>query len=196
MDKKIPIINQIIKNKRKELKITQEDFTKIINKSIATVRRYDTGDIIPDDTLYLITYKLMIDVLDLIKKQDFENKNLGTNYYNDFIKKTIRDFFNYKSRIKRSESDKLETNLENLFNMFFYDFNGDIIVKKEYNEFKIIEKNENKTLAILSTKEVKNIFEDLKEYFQFKFEKAKKEHLKAEKTKELSEIFWNKKIKK
>ena len=45
MSKIMPAINDIIKNKRKQLKITQEEFTKIINKSIATVRRYDTGDL-------------------------------------------------------------------------------------------------------------------------------------------------------
>ena len=48
---KIPIINQIIKDKRKEKKITQSEFSKIINKSLATVKRYDTGDIIPENTL-------------------------------------------------------------------------------------------------------------------------------------------------
>ena len=44
---KIPIINQIIKDKRKKLKLNQSDFSNLINKSLGTVKRYDTGGYYP-----------------------------------------------------------------------------------------------------------------------------------------------------
>lgn len=88
--KKIPIINQIIKNKRKELKITQEDFTKIINKAISTVRRYDTGDIISENTLILICSALDLSIIDLVSAQEEENKHDNTNYYGELIEKYIK----------------------------------------------------------------------------------------------------------
>lgn len=88
--KKIPIINQIIKNKRKELKITQEDFTKIINKAISTVRRYDTGDIISENTLILICSALDLNIIDLVSAQEEENKHDNTNYYGELIEKYIK----------------------------------------------------------------------------------------------------------
>ena len=71
--KKIPVINQIIKDKRKEMKITQQDFTKLINKAISTIRRYDTGDIIPENTLILICDKLGLYIQDLLQEQKREN---------------------------------------------------------------------------------------------------------------------------
>lgn len=91
--KKIPIINQIIKDKRKELKITQEEFKNIINKGIATIKRYDTGDIIPENTLILICDKLTLSLPNLCLKQQEENKKDNTNFYSELIKKyTELDF--------------------------------------------------------------------------------------------------------
>lgn len=96
--KKIPIINQAIKDRRKELKITQEDFTKIINKSIATVRRYDTGDIIPENTLILICDKLGIYFYDLLIIQKTSNEKDNYTYYSDIIEKAEKK--NLKKLIK------------------------------------------------------------------------------------------------
>lgn len=202
MSKKIPIINQIIKDKRKELKITQEEFTKIINKSIATVRRYDTGDLIPNDTIFLICGKLMLDILELIRKQDLENKTLNTKYYEDFIKKAGWGFLFYNKKQEESEHKEIKNNLEKIFNMFFPTYDNSIIIEEEYrNEsigikaemhiFKIIDSRENKVLFILNFEEATSIFKDMKEYFDFKFEKIKKERLRRDTKKEIRDIIKN-----
>ena len=93
--KRIPIINQIIKDKRKELKITQEEFKNIINKGIATIKRYDTGDIIPENTLILICDKLTLSIAKLCLMQDEENKRDNTSFYQNIINKYIGTEFYY-----------------------------------------------------------------------------------------------------
>lgn len=202
MPKKIPIINQIIKDKRKELKITQGEFTKIINKSIATVRRYDTGDIIPNETIFLICGKLMLDILELIRKQDLENKTLNTRYYEDFIKRAGWGFLLYDKKQKKSEHGEIKHNLEKIFNMFFPTYNNSIIIKEEYRDksigikaemhiFKIIDSHENKVLFILNFEEATSLFKDMREYFEFKFERIKKERLQRDTKKEIMDIIKN-----
>lgn len=97
----MPAINDIIKNKRKQLKITQEEFTKIINKSIATVRRYDTGDFIPDNTIILICDKLNIDIDFLIKEQNKQNKLLKSSFYDDLINKLRNNKLEKKTTLSK-----------------------------------------------------------------------------------------------
>lgn len=101
MSKIMPAINDIIKNKRKQLKITQEEFTKIINKSIATVRRYDTGDFIPDNTIILICDKLNIDIDFLIKEQNKQNKLLKSSFYDDLINKLRNNKLEKKTTLSK-----------------------------------------------------------------------------------------------
>lgn len=100
--KDIPLINQIIKDKRKELRLTQSDFAKLINKSKVTVARYDTGDIIPENTLIICCEVLGISKNEIgLKgtsiKNVLESKNF--NYYLVYFKeqeliykKIIRSF--------------------------------------------------------------------------------------------------------
>lgn len=125
--KKIPIINQIIKDKRKELKITQEDFTKIINKGIATVRRYDTGYIITENTLILISDKLNLDIFDLLEQQKKENQKNNTDFYSELIEKYFyKNIENIDNSLKNKKiedlkyyGDKLGTLYSILYNDFF-----------------------------------------------------------------------------
>lgn len=126
--KKIPIINQIIKDKRKEKKITQEEFTKIINKSIATVKRYDAGDMIPENTLILICKKLGLNLYDLLKAQIYQNENEDdtfvdtpfeeTGFYYELIKKI--ELGEYCENINE-ESKKIELLYSILYNSFYHD---------------------------------------------------------------------------
>jgi transcriptional regulator with XRE-family HTH domain len=139
--KKIPIINQIIKDKRKELKITQQDFTKIINKAISTVRRYDTGDIIPENTLILICDKLNLSIHDLANKQNEENKSSNLNYYNDFVTKyraKILDYdFSNQEVIKdllKARTDFFCSSLASLYSILYSDFYRDLEHDNFHNE--------------------------------------------------------------
>lgn len=151
---KIPVINQIIKDKRKELKITQEDFTKIINKGISTVRRYDTGDIIPENTLILICDKLNLNFYDLLKKQIEENRKFKIKNYDKLILKYQHDllFFGLKeisARMTETEEERKNnarisvlndicTKLNNLYSILYDEF--------YYNLDRIEQNEENRTI--------------------------------------------------
>lgn len=175
--KKIPIINQRIKDKRKELKITQEDFTKIINKSIATVRRYDTGDIMPDNVIISICNKLNIDLNKLAQEQIKENDLLNTNYYDDFIKKLIKAYetaLDLKAISNRINEKKLESIYSSLIS------NSDIypiLVKYRDNKYYVTNTKNDNTIDILTSQETSELLKELQEYFEFKIEKRRKEKL-------------------
>lgn len=170
---KIPVINQVIKDKRKELKITQEDFTKIINKGISTVRRYDTGDIIPENTLILICDKLNLNFYDLLKKQELENKRLQLKNYEKLINKNEGKllFYGLKEMIdeKKEKEEEKRNNLTYSFNQLYsilYDefyWNLGKINKKESLKnkkyFTEIDLKEEKILV----KEIKTFINDEKE---------------------------------
>lgn len=60
------VLGENLKKRRLELNISQEEISKIINKSNVTYSRYETGTLKPDiDTLILLaeTYKTSIDAL-------------------------------------------------------------------------------------------------------------------------------------
>lgn len=174
---KIPVINQIIKNKRKEKKITQVEFSKIINKSIGTVKRYDTGDIIPENTLILICDKLNLDMLDLTKKQYDENMIIKSNYYEDLISKSKISFlanhspdivnFNYN----RSIIDRLIF----IYKSFNYTSKDFIKAEHKNNRFYIFNKTD--VLDILTHEQADKFITDMQEFFEFKIERLRKEKL-------------------
>ena len=174
---KIPIINQIIKDKRKEKKITQAEFSKIINKSLGTVKRYDTGDIIPENTLILICDKLNIDLNKLAQEQIKENDLLNTNYYDDFIKKLIKA---YETALDlKAISNKInEKKLENIYSSLIS--NSDIypiLVKYRDNKYYVTNTKNDDTIDILTSQETSELLKELQEYFEFKIEKRRKEKL-------------------
>ena len=172
----MPVINQKIKEKRKELKIIQEDFTKMINKSIATVKRYDTGDIIPENTLILICDKLNLDMFSLIEEQKKQNELQKIIFYNDLIKKNSALL-----RLKKALEEKELKNksfirqLEFIYKSFNYKIKDFIKVEYKNNRFYISNKND--VLDILTPKQAINFVEDLQEYFDFKTERLRKEKL-------------------
>ncbi len=174
---KIPIINQIIKDKRKEKKITQAEFSKIINKSLGTVKRYDTGDLIPENTLILICDKLNIDLNKLAQEQIKENDLLNTNYYDDFIKKLIKA---YETALDlKAISNKInEKKLENIYSSLIS--NSDIypiLVKYRDNKYYVTNTKNDDTIDILTSQETSELLKELQEYFEFKIEKRRKEKL-------------------
>lgn len=166
---KIPVINQTIKDKRKELKITQTDFSKMINKSLGTVKRYDTGDIIPENTLILICEKLNLDIDFLIKEQEKQNEALHKEIYNDLITKKTRN------EISEVLDNLISQNLYLIYSAF-YNYPVNIInIELKNNKFYIF--NDTVVIDILNDKEAKNLLKDMKEYFEFKTERLRKEKL-------------------
>lgn len=183
--KKIPIINQIIKDKRKEKKITQEEFTKIINKSIATVKRYDTGDIIPENTLILICKKLGLNLYELLKAQIYQNENeydtfVDTpfeegGFYYELIKKI--EYGEYYENINE-ESKKIELLYSILYDSFYHDTDK-LFIEKEFKTFidsfqeitvknkYLTEKNIKKDVIvdILDVEEWNELLDEIKRYF-------------------------------
>ena len=164
---KIPVINQIIKDKRKELKITQEDFTKIINKGISTVRRYDTGDIIPENTLILICDKLNLNFYDLLEKQKKENNELKTRNYQRLIHKNhakllfydFKEALNKKTKQEREKRDKLILSFNQLYSIFYDEFYWNL---EKINQKEILKNRE--YIMELDPKEEKFLVKEIKTF--------------------------------
>lgn len=155
--KKIPIINQIIKDKRKEMKITQQEFTNLINKAISTVRRYDTGDIIPENILILICDKLNLNFYELLKEQINENKKDQSQDYDKLIKKyeQLLSFHELKKFVNETEEKHIDYLKKTfsflypiLYDEFYYDLeeinlndeNGKVEITKYVTEIDTHEK--------------------------------------------------------
>lgn len=168
----IPVINQKIKEKRKELKIIQEDFTKMINKSIATVKRYDTGDIIPENTLILICDKLNLDIDILIKEQEKQNELSGKKFYDDLIKKNHKKIiFNELDEIRKKQ-------LLLIYRAFNISINDYIDIETKNNKYYIFDiLNKTTPLDILTQEQARDFINDMQEYFEFKTERLRKEKL-------------------
>lgn len=83
----IPIINLILKKVRKENGFNQEKTANLIFKSIATIKRYDTGDIMPESVLQQLCNLLKLDLQELLKAQEKDNQENNTNFYSDLIEK-------------------------------------------------------------------------------------------------------------
>lgn len=150
---KIPIINQIIKDKRKEKKITQSEFSKIINKSLGTVKRYDTGDIIPENTLILICDKLGIYFYDLLLIQKTSNEKNKCTYYNDVIEKAEKKEPQKINKNFITVHSYIQTYLGKIYSILFDDFYFDEFYKS--NNFDVLISDNNKVI-------VKNIYIDEK----------------------------------
>lgn len=170
MSKIMPAINDIIKNKRKQLKITQEEFTKIINKSIATVRRYDTGDFIPDNTIILICDKLNIDIDFLIKEQNKQNELLKSFFYDDLINK----FRNNKLEKKTTLSKQIKITSTTLgLNIIYTAFNQLLDVLDVPTVIETIFKNDRYyVIETLIKKEDVKAFKELKNINKQNIEKV------------------------
>lgn len=178
---KIPIINQIIKDKRKKIKLTQNDFANLINKSPTSVKRYDTGDIIPLNTLIIISNKLGLDLVELVSSQLQENTINGTDYYTEIIKK---DLHNKKDSLigQQLQSEALEIRLQSLFEFYIltkekppiFDIKGHI----NFSDGKFFIKDDNKqTVFMFTEKQVTELTEHIKDYIDYFIFKCQKENL-------------------
>lgn len=165
--KKIPIINQIIKDKRKELKITQQEFTNLINKAISTVRRYDTGDIIPENILILICDKLNLNFYELLKEQINENKKNQSQDYDKLIKKyeQLLSFHELKKFVNEIEESHIDY-LKKIFNFLY-----PILYDEFYYNLEVINSNvENskvetiKYITEIDTHEKKILIKQIKKF--------------------------------
>lgn len=192
---KIPVINQIIKDKRKSKKINQSDFAKLINKSTGTVKRYDTGDLIPENTLILICDKLGLNLTTLIFKQIEENQNEdfeGTPYeengfYYDLIKKYKHlCFFNDEDGNELSENVKALYTL--LYDTFYHDddksfIDNNFLVKYDgyeaivENQIKENEKLKSVIVDTLDDEELEELYNSMVEFFNLKLISLRKHKL-------------------
>lgn len=176
MSKIIPAINQIIKDKRKELKITQEKFAIIINKSPTTVKRYDTGDIIPENTLILICEKLNLDKFLLLEEQEKQNKLQETIFYKELINKNYV-FLELENALKNAnlKHNNFIEQLEFIYKSFNYTSKDFIKAEYKNDRFYIFDKTE--VLDILTIEQADKFINDMQEYFEFKTERLRKEKL-------------------
>lgn len=211
--KKIPIINQTIKNRRKELKITQEEFKNIINKGIATIKRYDTGDIIPENTLILICDKLSLSITDLCLKQKKENESENTNFYQEIIKKYAKAlekkaipelYKKYVEKICREIVLLYEVLHDESFNELDFPSMGEDLKNWDFIDYEAIpdyrgEKifitvkqiklscqraiKQEKTVDIFEVGEIENIFDSLTEFFNMKLLVLRMRKLRGERIK-------------
>ena len=175
---KIPIINQIIKDTRKELKLNQNDFAKLINKSAGTVKRYDTGDIIPQNTLILICDTLNLDYNDLIFRQFEENKRHGFDYYDNLISDPIQVSGNFVRTQSENEVELLKKKLNLLYNFSECELEGLPFYSEYKNKrFYIKSFSDNEVIQILNINEVHNLIDEMSdflEYRKYKLNKTKK----------------------
>ena len=173
---KIPIINQIIKDKRKKLKLTQNNFAEIINKSPTTVKRYDTGDIIPQNTLLLICDKLGLDLIDLFIEQQTENQTTNSSFYSDLILKYIQAKQIYQ-----------ELNKNELLRGWLFDILLPYYTRqeKELKDFRVeyfdnryyIKGSNDETLDIFSESQATELVNHFKDYIDYFIFKCQKENL-------------------
>lgn len=181
---KIPVINQIIKDKRKSKKINQSDFAKLINKSKVTVARYDTGDLIPENTLILICDKLNIDILNLLNSQYIENQKNKENHYQKLLeKKNIEKNFNearnlLSSILKDSGFEWKIKQLEMLFNSaLLYNENFSFRCEYQENKFYIKDEKTKEIIITLTTSQAEKLIKDTKDFFKYLLYQIEKENL-------------------
>lgn len=174
---KIPILNKIIKNKRKKLNLTQPELAKLINKHTVTVNRYENGSIIPYDTLILICEKLNLDLFELLLEQLKENEKNTINFYDDVI---IAEGVHYNERIFDKiypmETEVILSTLEYYYN-FIFKFNLEKLFSCEYknNKFYVKEKNKIDPVLVLTTEQAQKLIYELQTFFDFQLYKINSE---------------------
>lgn len=165
MKKKIPYINQVIKLGRKTEKLTQLEFSKEINKGVATIQRYEQGNIIDENTLKIICEYLMINFYQLLEEQEEENNENGTFFYKDII-----DKYKENKELKNKEIKELEK-IEDIKEIIeFFQQNYDFFIQLEKDTLKDIE-NIKLQKNIFSHNIFFNIIDNtVKIYYKFIFE--------------------------
>lgn len=172
---KIPIINQIIKDTRKELKLNQSDFAKLINKSLPTIKKYDTGGIIPQNTLILICDILNLDYNDLIFRQFEENKRQGFDYYDNLMSDPIQVSGDFVRTQSENEVELLKKKLNLLYNFSECELEGLPFYSEYKNKrFYIKSFSGNEVIQILNINEVHNLIDEMSDFLEYRKYKLNK----------------------
>ena len=96
-----------LKNYRKSRQITLYMLGEIINKSKATISKYEKGEIIPDFTVLEICNALDISISQLLPLENTEKKN---KYQNPFFSNIIYMYYYTENRLIKSVLEILEDN--------------------------------------------------------------------------------------
>lgn len=190
MEKKLPVINEVFKEKRKNKGITQEKLASLIFKSLGTVKRYDTGDTIPEGIIIKLCEILNMDFISLLALQETKNKLNQENFYENLITKYSKEiekfnseYYNLSSVLEFLAKDILEL-YKNFYDTSLLEKNKTKIIKYpsykysyEIVEKKIIisrsginligENKEKEVLATFSYESGKEFLEDIKLFFNF-----------------------------
>lgn len=190
MGKKLPVINEIFKEKRKNKGITQEKLASLIFKSLGTVKRYDTGDTIPEGIIIKLCEILNMDFISLLALQETKNKLSQENFYENLITKYSKEvekfnseYYNFSSNLELLAKDILEL-YKNFYDTSLLEKNKTKIIKYpsykysyEIVENKIIisrsglnligENKEKEVLATFNYESGKEFIEDIKLFFNF-----------------------------
>lgn len=169
----IPIINQVIKNKRKKMKLSQSELAKLLNKSKITVTRYETGSIIPHDTLTLICERLKLDFYELLTLQNKENIEKSVKFYNELILFYDNELTNKileRNKPVLKKIDAIIKILEFYYNVILNFNKSDVILYScdfKNDKFYIKQKNESDPILILNIDQATKLVNELQIYFNF-----------------------------
>lgn len=190
MEKKLPVINEVFKEKRKNKGITQEKLASLIFKSLGTVKRYDTGDTIPEGVIIKLCEILNMDFISLLVLQETKNKLNQENFYENLITKYSKEvekfnseYYNFSANLELLAKDILEL-YKNFYDTSLLEKNKTKIIKYpsykysyEIVENKIIisrsglnligENKEKEVLATFNYESGKEFIEDIKLFFNF-----------------------------
>lgn len=190
MEKKLPVINEVFKEKRKNKGITQEKLASLIFKSLGTVKRYDTGDTIPEGVIIKLCEILNMDFISLLVLQETKNKLNQENFYENLITKYSEEvekfnseYYNFSANLELLAKDILEL-YKNFYDTSLLEKNKTKIIKYpsykysyEIVENKIIisrsglnligENKEKEVLATFNYESGKEFIEDIKLFFNF-----------------------------
>jgi transcriptional regulator with XRE-family HTH domain len=190
MEKKLPVINEVFKEKRKNKGITQEKLASLIFKSLGTVKRYDTGDTIPEGVIIKLCEILNMDFISLLVLQETKNKLNQENFYENLITKYSKEvekfnseYYNFSANLELLAKDILEL-YKNFYDTSLLEKNKTKIIKYpsykysyEIVENKIIisrsglnligENKEKEVLAAFNYESGKEFIEDIKLFFNF-----------------------------
>ena len=190
MEKKLPVINEVFKEKRKNKGITQEKLASLIFKSLGTVKRYDTGDTIPEGVIIKLCEILNMDFISLLVLQDTKNKLSQENFYENLITKYSKEIENFNFEYYNLSSD-LEFLAKNILELYKNLYDTSLLEKNKIKiikypsykySYEIVEKKiiisrsginligENKEKEVLATfnyESGKEFIEDIKLFFNF-----------------------------
>lgn len=194
---KVPYINDFLKSIRKKNGITQEKFATMIFKSLPTIKRYDTGSIIPEETLRRSCEVLGLNFFEVLKLQeenifdDFgswneieaHNRALVAGYQLPFDK--LEEYgiisppyddllFKYKNDLNKIDISKISNEMQENLKSYF-DLND------ENNTFK---NNEIKNIY-----NIKSLENELINYLKFKDNFLNIETTKEKQNRKIEKIF-------